>query len=212
MKNAAWCLVALGMVAGCGSNARPATDGGVTTPDTGTTPGNDAGSQTPDTGGGGGTCGSIASATAAWPALPSGCVPRCAMATALAYNTCAQTFMMNHDQAAFQSCKAAAFAADTTPTASVDLGGGDTLSVSCAGNSTNALSCEQWQLQAAISMSCDSQLGMDLQCEAQAQAGGMDPQTVCATQITAVNDCITANMAAIQTAANGLFTMCFSQT
>ena len=51
MKNAAWCLVALGMVAGCGSNARPATDGGVTTPDTGTTPGNDAGSQMADTGG-----------------------------------------------------------------------------------------------------------------------------------------------------------------
>lgn len=194
MKNAAWCVVAvaLGMVAGCGGNARPATDGGVTTPDTGTTPGNDAGMQV-DAFMMSGPCGSW---TANFQPLPAGCLPRCSAATLAAVGACAQT-----DTACIQ----AALTADTTPAATI-MAGTQSIMVTCAGSGSTVAGCINVQGIAAEAMFCNAELTAFAQC---LNAHGGDA-TMCATESTARETCNTTNETAIGTAANSLIEMCFA--
>lgn len=212
MKKLALVVLALGMLA-CNNGRSSGNDSGtnITLGDTGPA-GNDSGSPGNDAGSTPTTCGTFATGSGAWPQLPTGCVPRCTTATGQAYNACVTTYqasgMTMADQDAFDSCTQAAFMADTTPAAAVGDGMGGTVMVSCGGNSTNEFSCDTWQTNAAIDMSCDTEFSAYLQC-ATAVPTGMDPQTVCASQITTLNGCITTNMTAIQTAAQSLFSMCF---
>lgn len=189
MKNVAWCLVALGMVAGCGSNARPATDGGVTTPDTGTTPGNDGGSQV-DAFMMSGPCGSW---TANFQPVPAGCLPRCSHATGVAFAACTD-----------QACADAALAADTTPAATITAGT-QTVMITCAGGQGVA-GCVNAQFLAATDTSCHTELMAFATCY---QTHGGDA-TMCAPEQTAVDDCQTAHQTEITNAAGPLLEACFA--
>lgn len=212
MKNVALVILALGMLA-CNNSRNPSLvdSGSIVLPDTGTAP-RDTGTTPRDTGSTGSTCGSIATSTDTWPALPSGCLPRCTTATGNAYNACITTYqasgMTMADQTALTNCENAAYAADHTATVQVDVGSGMTVPVSCGGNTTDTFGCLEWQSLAAESMVCSTTLGDFITCANGVPAGG-SVQTACATQITARNNCITTNMTAFQNALNTLGSACF---
>lgn len=184
MKNAAWCLVALGMVAGCGSNARPATDGGVTTPDTGTTPGNDAATQVDAFTG---PCGSL---TGPYDALPASCTPRCTRATLTAAMGCGTD----------ATCLRTALENDTTPVAQVTAGG-QTYEFAC-------IDCYSQAVLYGQAMFCQTELDALATCA----AGHNNMPAMCPAEVTAVNDCSNTHMSEIQTAVQGPLVACFSQT
>lgn len=203
MKNVALVVVALGMVA-CNNGRGPSLvdSGGIVLTDTGGG-GRDTGPAPHDSGSGGTTCGTLSTTGGSWPALPSTCLPRCSTATGNQYNTCA----MMTDQTAAQACIDAALMADHTPTVSV-TDGTNTVMISCGGNSTDTFGCLDWQLNAAIDQSCDTEFTAYLTCAAGLPAG-TSGMTGCPTEYGNVNTCITTNMSAIQTAYGSLGMACF---
>lgn len=202
MNKVALVVVALGMLA-CNNGRGPSLvdSGGIVLTDTGGG-GRDTGPVGRDMGMMGTTCGTL-TGTGVWPALPASCLPRCTTATGNQYNTCA----MMADQTAAQACIDAALAADRTPTVMV-TDGMATVSISCGGNSTDTYGCLDWQLNAAIDQSCDSQFSAYLTCAA-ALPAGTSGMTGCPTEYMAIDTCISANMSAVQAAYNTLASSCF---
>lgn len=164
-------------------------DGGGTGTDSGTGGGTDSGTMRTDSGSmSGSVCGSVAGASG-FPALPTGCVPRCTSATLMRIMMCPMGDEMCFDSAVMS---------DTTPSANVDIGMGMTLEVDCEG-------CLNWQVNSCIYDSCPSQFADYAMCAGSAS----NPETECATQIMAVNACIMTNMMAIQTCYGRRGGMCF---
>jgi hypothetical protein len=203
MKNVAFVVVALGTLVAC-NNSRPnvVDSGGIVLSDSGGG-GHDTGAGGHDSGSGGTTCGTF-TGTGVWPALPATCLPRCTTATGNAYNTCA----MMTDMTAAQSCIDAALAADHTATVMVGDGMGNNISVSCGGNSTDTFGCLDYQLNAAIDTQCDTEFTAYLTCATMLPAG-TSGMTGCPTEYSAVNNCVTAHMAAVQASYNMLAGACF---
>lgn len=216
MKNVTVLVLALGMAA-CNSSPRLVDSGGIVLADTGTAMGHDTGTAMGhDAGSSGATCGSVtASATNPFPALPTGCVPRCMGATVAGYNACVTTYQMiatptAADRMTLTTCINTALRADHTAMVSVDIGGGNTVPISCGGDDANTFSCLTWQGLAAESASCGTELGAYVAC-ANGLAAGADPMTGCPTEYNARATCRMTNMAAIQTSLNSLGQMCFAQ-
>ena len=211
MRNVGFVVVALGMVA-CNSPRPVVVDSGIT-PGTDSGPGRDAFVMPgTDAGSPAGTCGSVAGSTAAWPALPASCLPRCTTATATAYNQCVMTYqaspMAAADQMTLRNCETAAFAADHTATVQVATGATTMTPVSCGGDTTTTFGCLEWQALAAEAQSCGNELTAYITC-VRGLPMGTSGMTGCPNEYQARATCRTTNMSAIQTAVNTLGSMCF---
>jgi hypothetical protein len=180
MKNLAFVVVALGMVA-CNNNNRNTVmidTGIITGQDAYVSPGMDAGPHDAAQVTGGCT---LAIATGNFGSLSAGCFTRCASATITALNACAQ---------GDTACENAAFASDHTPTIAWTINGmAATMPLDCQG-------CYQLQVfHCASANGCASQVDALLTC--QNQTGTPD----CTAQGNALDSCITTNTSAVNTCA-----------
>jgi hypothetical protein len=140
------------------------------------------------------TCGTVGAG--GFPPLPAGCMPRCSTATLTAYNACPM-------DASGNMCRQAALDADTTATATVDIGMGMTQVIDCTG-------CTNWQINSCIYDSCTAEFTAYAMCAAMGT-----PETAemrCPTEVTALNGCIMTNLMALQTCAGMRGSMCFGAT
>jgi hypothetical protein len=172
-------LVDAGNSTGRDSGSSTGGDGGSST-------GGDGGSSTGGDGGGSSTTcePGIDEETGVFQPLGDACLPRCSEDTLAAFAACETP-----------ECQRNAADADTTP--GVPIGDDDTLDCGL---------CVSWQANSCLGASCPEQWTPYIQC---AVANPDDTETACATQITALNTCITDNQAAIQTCANNRIVACF---
>jgi len=123
--------------------------------------------------------------------LPAACLPRCASSTISAVNAC---FMMDASTEDILACRDTALQSDPTPSVSVT-----TPSMPIDGDCEF---CWRWQTNVAIAESCPSEFDAYLTC---ANMMGAD----CSSQESALDGCVAANEATIQSRFNALVMQCF---
>lgn len=187
MKRTTWILAAsIALVLwGCDDGRGDGDAGGIVLMDSGPGGGTDSGPGETDAGPGANMC----AVTSAMP-LPMACFPRCSNATLVAANNCASAM----DPA---MCQQMAFDADTTPPTTL-MAGTQSIELDCA-------ACVGWQQDTCLAEQCPSEFMALVQCR-QAMTGTCDTETM------ALNSCIMANMATLNTCAGQRATPCFDQT
>lgn len=181
MKNVAFAVVALGMVA-CNNSPRLVDSGPIVLPDSGPG-GHDSGPVMGHDSGPVTTGCSLTVAAGNFGSLTAGCFPRCSAATAMmAFGTGAgQCGAMTGNAGAM--CQQAAINADTTASTTVTIGT-NSQQLDCGG-------CVQFQLlHCASANGCSSQVDAFLSCSSMALPDGGVP--ACTTEIDNLNTCINA--------------------
>jgi hypothetical protein len=178
MKNVAFVVVALGMVA-CNSPRPNVVDSGpITLGDSGP---RDSGPVGNDTGPVTGGC-SLTVTDTSFPSLSAGCFPRCSSATATAVQACTTG-----------QCVADALDADTTPGAAWTANGmAAAMPLDCGG-------CYNFQL-----LHCFAENGCRTETNAFLNCDDTTDADMCMGEVTAVNTCsgLAANMAGIMACVN----------